>query len=348
MEILIGNKKIGDGHPVFIISEAGVNHNGDIEMAKKLIDESIKAGADAVKFQSFKAEKLNTKNAPKAQYHIETTGSEGSWFDLLKSQELTREMHYQLSDYCEEKGIIFLSTPYDEDSADILEELNVPVYKIASTDLTNIPLLKHIAKKNKPIILSTAMSSYSEIEEAITAIKMHNNDKIIVLQCTGNYPAKIKDANLSVMNEIRKRFNVLVGYSDHTPTNILSIAATALGSCLHEKHFTLNKSLPGPDHRASIEPHELKSLVDSIRLTEECIGDFNKKPTKSELSNINKLRKSVVAATDIPVGTIINSEMITVKRPGTGIHPRHATDFIGKTSKINISEDQLLNFDMIE
>lgn len=347
-EITIGDKKVGPGHPVFIIAEAGVNHNGDLALAKKLIDRAVEAQADAVKFQTFKAEKLNTRQAPKANYHLETTGQEGTWFDLLKSQELDRETHLLLSNYCREKKIIFLSTPYDEDSADMLEEIGVPAYKIASTDLTNLPFLKHVAKKGKPIILPTGMGSYEEIEEALKAMREEGNNQLIVLQCTANYPAEIKNANLVVMNEIERKFGVLVGYSDHTPGLVMPIAATVRGSCLHEKHFTLDKTLPGPDHRASIEPDELVEMVKSIRAAESSIGLVENKPTESEKENIPKLRKSVVAKVDIPSGTTITPEMVTAKRPGTGLHPRHLYDFIGKRAVREIKEDELLAFSMVE
>lgn len=347
-EILVGNRMIGDGHHVFIVAEAGVNHNGNLETAKKMVDEAVAAGADAVKFQSFKAEKLNIKAAPKAQYHIETTGAAGSWFDLLKKEELTEEMHYVLADYCKQKGIIFLSTPYDEDSADLLEKLEVPAFKIASTDLTNIPLLEHIARKQRPIFLPTAMASYAEIKEAVDSIRKQGNEQIVVLQCTGNYPAEVKDANLSVMNELRRKLDILVGYSDHTLTDVLPIAATVQGSCFHEKHFTLDKTLPGPDHRASLDPLELKQMVRYIRLAEQCLGRIENKPAESEKLNIPKLRKSVVANVDIPLGTIITRKMVAAKRPGTGLHPRHIYDFVGKKAVRQIKEDELLDFSMVE
>jgi len=324
-----------------------VNHNGDIEMAKKLVDAAVEAKADAVKFQTFKAEKLNTRNAPKAKYHIETTGKKGSWYDLLKSQELSDEEHRILYDYCRSKAIIFISTPYDEDSADMLEKLGVPAYKIASTDVTNIPLLEHIAEKKKPVILPTGMSTYAEIGEAIKAIKEKGNDKVVVLQCTANYPARIEDANIVVMNEIRRKFDVLVGYSDHTTGLVLPVAATVLGSCLHERHFTLDRNLPGPDHRASIEPDELKQMVIDIRLAEKCMGSTRNKPARCELENIPKLRKSVVAAANIKKGTRITARMVCVKRPGTGMHPRHLREFIGKKALKDIKEDELLTFKMV-
>ncbi|HLD00371.1 MAG TPA: N-acetylneuraminate synthase [Candidatus Nanoarchaeia archaeon] len=348
LEITVGNRKIGDGHPVFIIAEAGVNHEGNLETAKRLIDVAVEAGADAVKFQTFKAEKLNTRTAPKAQYHIETTGQGGSWFDLLKKEELTEEMHYLLADYCRKKGIMFLSTPYDEDSADLLEKLGVPAFKIASTDLTNIPLLEHVAKKQKPIFLPTGMGSYAEIEEAINTIRNQGNNNLVVLQCTANYPAEIKNANLAVLSEIRRRYTVLVGYSDHTLSEVIPIAATVSGSCLHEKHFTLDKNMSGPDHRTSCNPEELKQLVKHIRLAETCVGNVESKPTKSELENIPRLRKSVVANTNIPQGTIITRSMLAAKRPAAGLHPRHLYDFLGKKAKVNLVEDEFMAYDKVE
>ncbi len=347
-ELLLGTRKVGAGYPVFIIAEAGVNHNGNLEIAKKLIDKAVEAGADAVKFQSFKADKLNTRTAPKANYHLETTGKEGSWFDLLKSQEVSREMHFALSAYCKDKGIMFLSTPYDKDSVDLLEEVGVPAYKIASTDLTNLPLLEHVARKGKPIILPTGLCSYEEIAEAVDCIKKAGNEQIILLQCTANYPTKIENANLVVMEELRRRFGTLVGYSDHTPGMVLPIAATVLGSCLHEKHFTLSKDLPGPDHRASIDSEELKEMVLVIRSAQSSLGKIGNKPTESEKENISKLRKSVVADKAIPFGKTIVPEDITAKRPGTGVHPRHWKDFIGKKALKEIEEDELLDFQMVQ
>ncbi len=347
-ELTIGNRKVGSGHPVFIIAEAGVNHDGDVEVAKRLVDIAAEAGADAVKFQSFVAERLNTRTAPKARYHIETTGSdqERSWFDRLKKEEFKPEMHYEIAEYCRQKGIMFLSTPYDEQSADLLEKVGVAAYKIASTDVTNIPLLKHIAAKKKPVILSTAMSNYGEVEEAVAAINSAGNNQVIILQCIGNYPPAIEDANLAVMAELKRRFKVPVGYSDNGPSEIVPIAATALGSCLIEKHFTISRRLPGPDHRASVEPEELKKMVTDIRLTEKSIGSINNKPASCELENIPRLRKSIVAVDDLPPGTIITRKMIMAKRPALGgLHPRYIPDLVGKQTLRLITEDEQIHFD---
>lgn len=349
-ELTIGTRKVGDGYPVFIIAEAGVNHDGDIEVAKRLVDVAVEAGADAVKFQSFVAERLNTRTAPKAQYHLETTGSdaERSWFDRLKKEEFTPQMHEVIQSYCHQKGIIFLSTPYDEQSADLLESLHVPAYKIAGTDLTNIPLLQHIARKGKPILLSTAMGSYPEIEEAVTAIRSTGNEQILLFQSVGEYPPDIGDANLAVMAELKCKFQVPVGYSDNGPSELIPIAVTALGCCMYEKHLTLSHHLPGPDHRASLEPEQFKKMVQNIRLTEKALGHHLHKPIAAELRNLPRLRKSVVAAQFIPAGTMITRTMLMAKRPGTGIHPRHLPDFVGRKAFQDIAEDEFLQFHLVD
>ena len=350
-EIVIGNQRVGDGHPVFIIAEAGVNHDGNLELAKRLVDVAAEAGADAVKFQSFVAERLNTRTAPKAQYHIETTGSdaERTWFDRLKQEEFTPKMHYVIADYCKEKGIMFLSTPYDEESADLLEKLDMAAYKIASTDVTNIPFLKHVAAKGKPVILSTAMSTYAEVEEAVEAIYSTGNKQLIILQCIGNYPPKVEDANLVVMGELKRQFQVPVGYSDNGPSDIVPVAAVALGACMIEKHFTISRRLPGPDNRASLEPEELKKMVRDVHAITRAMGSIHNKPALCELGNIPRLRKSVVAFEDITAGTIISRGVLMAKRPAQGgIHPRHLPYFIGKKALRAIKEDEQLQFSDVE
>ena len=346
--IKIGNKYIGEYEPVFIIAEAGVNHNGSIQIAKKLIDVAKEAGADAVKFQTFKAKNISTVKAPKAQYHINTTGNEQSWFDLLKSQELTLEQHEILQQYCNEKDIIFLSTPYDEESIELLEKLNIPAYKIASTDTNNIPLLKYLAKKKKPIILSTAMSDLDEVEESINAIHNEGLEDLVVLHCTANYPAALVDTNLKAMLTMREKFEVMVGYSDHTSENINPIAATSLGAVVYEKHFTLSRYLPGPDHQASLEPPQLKEMIQNIRLTSQALGSEIKKVELSELENRKKLRKSIVAQLDILKGTIIDRNMLSIKRPGTGIKPSGLYEILGKKAAKIIKKDTLISFEDIE
>ena len=308
MEFKIGYRLIGDSHPVFFIAEAGVNHNGSIELGIKLIEIAKEAGADAVKFQTFKTENIITKTAPKSTYHIETTGSdEGqSWFDLLKTQEMSREMHIELIEHCKKVGIIFLSTPYDEDSADLLERLDVPAFKIASTDTSNIPLLRYIAKKGRPMIMSSAMATMEEVENAVSTVREEGLTAFAMLQCTGSYPAKLRDSNLRVMQTYREQIQCIVGYSDHTPDLINPIAATAMGANIYEKHFTLDRDLPGPDHRMSLNPEELTETVQAIRNTETALGNLKKQVLEAEKENRIKLRKSVVANVDIKKVKLLN------------------------------------------
>ena len=349
MNIKIGNKFIGPNHPVFFIAEAGVNHNGSLKLGKQLIDAAVDAGADAVKFQTFKADELNTFSAPKSSYHIETTGSDSkqTWFDLLRTQEIDYEMHRELISYCKKSGIIFLSTPYGHQSADLLESLNIPAYKIASTDTNNFPLLEYIAKKGKPMILSTAFTNFEEIIEAVSVVRNTGLTEIAVLQCTGNYPSKIEDSNLNIIETFKDKLNCIVGYSDHTPYLINPIAATALGAKIYEKHFTIDRNFEGPDHRMSLEPHELKETVSCIRKTEKSLGSFVKKVLPDEEENRIKLRKSVVSIKDIDAGEKIVSDMLAIKRPGTGIPPKDIVSIIGKKAKQFIPKDQPINIEDI-
>lgn len=350
MEIEIQSRKIGDGHPVFFIAEAGVNHNGSIELAFQLVDKAFESGADAVKFQTFKAEKLNTKHAPKSSYHIETTGDdkEQSWFELLKTQELDREDHRRIIKYCNKKGIIFLSTPYDKDSADLLDELGVPAFKLASTDTSNLPLLRHVARKNKPMIISSAMCTMEEVTAAVETIRSEQLEKIVVLQCTGNYPSKLEDSNLNVMSSYREILNCLVGYSDHTFELINPVASVALGASVYEKHFTIDKSLPGPDHRMSLSPDELKMTIEAVKQTQVALGSSCKVVLPSEEENRKKLRKSLVTAVDIVKGTNITAEMICIKRPGNGISPAKLQEIIGKEILIDAPEETILQNSMFK
>jgi len=350
MEFKIQNKMVGDGSPVFFIAEAGVNHNGSIKLGKKLIDVAFAAGVDAVKFQTFKTEKIISKNAPKSTYHIETTGDDDdqTWFELLKTQEMSREMHLELIEHCRQMGIIFLSTPYDEESADLLEELDVPAFKIASTDTSNIPLLSYIAAKGRPMILSTAMATMDEVECAVKAVREQGLEDIAVLQCTGNYPARLSDSNLLVIDTYKEKLKCIIGYSDHTPDLINPVAATAMGAKVYEKHFTLDKTLPGPDHRMSLEPEELIQTVKIIRNTEAALGRAEKKVLESEKENRYKLRKSIVANTNINQYEIIQKEMVAIKRPGNGIQPASLKSIIGMKAKINIPSGTVLTSEMLD
>ncbi len=341
----ISNKVIGNGNPLFFIAEAGVNHNGSIEIAKKLVDAASDAGADAVKFQTFKTENIATVSAPKSTYHIKTTGSDKdmSWFDLLKTQELDKKMHIEIMDYCNHKNIIFLSTPYDYESADLLDELGVPAYKTASTDTNNIPFLKYLAKKGKPIIMSSAMCNMNEVVEAVESVRSEGVSEIAMLQCTGNYPAKIEDSNLNVINEYFDKLNCIVGYSDHTIGLINPVAATALGACIYEKHITIDKNLPGPDQKMALDPVELKDTIDAIRMTEKAMGKKTKFVLESEVENREKLRKSLVANQDINIGDEIGYQMIGIKRPGSGLKPSLIEKLKGRKAKRFISKDSLFN-----
>jgi N,N'-diacetyllegionaminate synthase len=347
MEFKIGNKKVGDGHPVFFIAEAGVNHNGSLKLGKQLIDVALDAGADAVKFQTFKTENIITPDAPKSTYHLETTGSDSkqTWYELLKTQDFSKKMHIELIKYCNKKKIIFLSTPYDEESADLLEDLDVQAMKIASTDTNNIPLLRHIARKGRPLLLSTAMSTMEEVTEAVQAVRDEGLEDIAVFQCTGNYPSKLEHSNLRVMLTYRDQLNCLVGYSDHTEDMINPIAATAMGANIYEKHITVDKTLPGPDHRMALDPNELKQTVKIIRDTELSLGNPEKQVLENEKENRAKLRKSIIANCDMPSNTLIDHEMISVKRPGYGMPPSMLNEIIGRRVNKNNSKYEPIKYE---
>ena len=346
MKIRIEDKLIGEEEPCFIIAEAGVNHNGSVELAKKLIDAAKDAGADAVKFQTFKAESVVVKDAQKAEYQKETTG-EGSQYEMIKKLELAEEDFRELADYAEKKDIMFLSSPFDKESVDLLHELDVPAFKVGSGEITNLPLLRYIAKKEKPIILSTGMSTLGEIEEALDVIRSEGVEDIILLHCVSNYPARIEDVNLRAMGTLKQAFKLPVGFSDHTLGITAPIAAVALGACVIEKHFTLDRNLPGPDHKASLEPDELKKMVKAIKEVEKALGNGIKKPTKEEKEIKKAARKSIVAKVDISKGTIITEDMLDVKRPGTGIEPKYLKFIIGRKAKEDIKKDDVIRFEMI-
>ncbi|MDB4668881.1 N-acetylneuraminate synthase family protein, partial [bacterium] len=318
-------------------------------LGKKLIDIAVESGADAVKFQTFKTENIITPEAPKSTYHVETTGSDNTqtWFQLLKTQEMSRNMHVNLIDYCIKRRIIFLSTPYDNESADLLEELDIPAFKIASTDTSNIPLLSYIARKGRPMILSSAMATLEEVENAVAALRKESLKDIAVLQCTGNYPAKLEESNLRVIKTFIKKLNCIVGYSDHTSDMINPVAATAMGAKIYEKHFTIDKTMQGPDHRMSLNPNELKSTIKAIKETERAMGSSVKQVLEIEKENRVKLRKSIVANTDIRENEIIYENMIGIKRPGNGIQPCDLNKVIGKKTKFNILSGTVINLDMI-
>ncbi len=335
---------IGAGNPCFIIAEAGVNHNGDLDVAKKLVDTAKNAGANAIKFQYFITENLVTDSAVKAEYQIANTRSPGRQFEMLKSLELDFQQHKELQQYCLEREMLYICTPYDHYSVDRLDELGVAAYKIASTDTTNIPMLRHIAFKQRTVILSTGMCSLGEVEQAVTTLKQNGlSGKIILLQCTSEYPAPMNEINLKAMQTMEHAFLCPTGFSDHTEGIGASPWAVAMGAGVVEKHFTLNKNMKGPDHKASIEPRELEALVREIRQLEQAMGDGIKMVSETEKNNKKVMQKSLVAVYDIPPGTVLSEEEIACKRPGTGLSPEWFDRVVGKTTSRLIIEGSLLH-----
>ncbi len=345
--IKIKKKKIGKNYPVFFIAEAGVNHNGSLKLGKKLIDVAVEAGADAVKFQNFIADEIILPKGPKAKYHIETTGSDKkqSWMELLRTQEISREMLSSLISYANRKKIIFLSTPYDEKSSDMLEEFDIPAYKIASTDTNNFKLLSHISKKKKPIILSTAMCKENEVIKSVNYLIQKGVKQLAVMHCTGSYPTLTRDSHLNVLSKYHKLFKnkCVIGYSDHTENSPNPIIATSMGAKLYEKHFTLNKKMRGPDHRMSLSPKELKETIKLIRETEKIMGNKKKEVLNCEKENRRKLRKSIVTIKNIKKNEKFSLSNLSVKRPGFGISPTEFYKVIGRKAKKNIKKHKILN-----
>ena len=347
-QIIVSGRKIGAGAPVFVIAEAGVNHNGSVDLACKLVETAARAGADAVKFQTFIAESLVAANAPKAEYQKETTRSDESQLEMVKALELSFADFTKIKDYCDATGIVFLSTPFDFESVDFLSSLDIPAFKISSGDLTNHPLLDYVARKNKPVILSTGMSNLSEVEEAAEVVRSTGNEGLIILHCVTNYPAEPADVNLRAMHTMAEALRVPVGYSDHTIGDDIALAAVALGACVVEKHFTLDRNLPGPDHRASLQPEELAEMIRGIRRVEAALGDGRKLPTDNELVTATVARRSLVATADIPVGTVIGRDMVALKRPGTGLPPAMLNAVVGRTAVVDISSGSILAMEMFE
>lgn len=346
--IKIGDKSVGAGAPVFVIAEAGVNHNGDVQTAKQLIEVAIDAGADAVKFQSFKAESLVTSAAPKAEYQLLTTSETETQLDMLRKLELLPEAHHELLVYCKDRGIMFLSTPFDQESADLLESMQLNAFKISSGDLTNRPLLEHVAKKGKPLIISTGMATLIEVEEAVAAVRESGCDQLVIMHCVSNYPSQPAETNLRAIETLARTFNVPVGFSDHTAGIEVALGAVALGATVIEKHFTLDRMMPGPDHRASLEPDELRLFIRGIRTVESSLGNGVKVPAASELEIAKVARRSLVAAQDIPSGSIISRSMIDLKRPGTGLPPGKIDSVVGRNSLVDIARGDILTMDMFK
>ena len=328
----------------FIVAEAGVNHNGSLEIAKKLVDVAVDAGSDSVKFQTFKAENIVTRYAQKAEYQKETTAGNETQFDMITKLELDINAHKELINYCKIKEITFLSTPFDLESVELLNNLGVEVLKIPSGEITNLPFLEKIGGLKRRLILSTGMADLEEIGKALSILIGAGTpkDNITVLHCNTEYPTPFEDVNLLAMNTIKETYKVKVGYSDHTPGIEISIAAVALGASVIEKHFTLDKDMEGPDHKASLEPEELNNMVRAIRNVESGLGNGIKKPSMSELKNKSIVRKSIVAAGKIKMEEKFSRENITCKRPGTGISPMEWDNIIGKRAKRDFKEDELI------
>jgi len=329
----IKKRKIGEGKRTFMVAEAGLNHNGKLKQAKELVKNAKKAGADAIKFQTFKAEKL--------------TSRKNRYFKLFQSLELRKTEWIKIKKIADRVGIIFFSTPLDEQSADFLDELGTPAFKIASGDLTHLPLLKHVGKKKKPIILSTGIGTISEIDEALNTIYSTGNENVALLHCVSNYPAKVEDMNLRAIQTLRETFRVPVGLSDHTPEIIAPITAVSLGAAIIEKHFTLDKNLPGPDHRASLEPDEFKTMVKTIRSIEKALGGGEKVPRKSELKLKIGARRSLVSKREIPKGARITKDMVKVARPGNGIEPKFIDVVMGRKARKKIGAEEVIKWNMV-
>ena len=327
-----------------IIAEVGVNHNGDMDMAHKLIDKSIEAGADIVKFQTFLADKIATEDAVKANYQLQNSDASENQRGMLRKLQLSKDQHYELISHCKKCKIEFLSTAFDIDSLRFLKKLGLNLFKVPSGELTNLPYLREIASYKKELIVSTGMANLSEIESAINAIESSGlpRQKIIVLHCTTSYPTNIYDVNLNAMKTISNAFKVEMGYSDHTKDIEIAIAASAIGAKVIEKHITLDKNLSGPDHKASLEPNEFRKMVKYIRNIEIALGDGIKKPVQSELLNINNARKSIVAKKFIKEGDIFCENNITTKRPGNGLSPMIWDELIGKEASRNYDEDEFI------
>lgn len=329
---------------VFIIAEAGVNHNGDIKIAKKLVDMAVKCGADAIKFQTFKAEECTGSFAEKAEYQKENDPTVESQLEMIKKLELPFEQFGEIKNYCSEKGIIFISTPDGVDSLKCLINLNVPLIKIASTEVTNHRFLEQIANTGKEVILSTGMSTLGEVEKALDSIYSTGNKNIKLMHCTTDYPTAVEDVNLRAMITMKEAFKLPVGLSDHTLGVEAGIAAVALGAEVIEKHITLDKNMKGPDHKASMEPNDFKKYIECIRNTEKILGDGIKRPTKREVKIMKDARRSIVAEYDLKKGTIIEESMLNYKRPGNGIEPEFYRVLLGKKLKRDLKKDEIISW----
>jgi len=344
----IGKNIIGLDQPVFIIAEAGVNHNGNIELAKKLVEEAKKCGADCVKFQTFKSERVVIQGAPKASYQLKTTDPNESQIEMLKKLELPMDSYKSLMQHCSNNDITFLSTPYNEEDVDFLDDLGVPAFKLASICAAEPQFVNYVAKKGKPVILSTGMATLEEVRQVVSAFTETGNKDLILLQCTANYPSRIEDTNLRAMVTMRETLGTVIGYSDHTQDDTTCIASVALGATVIEKHFTLDKNLPGPDQSSSYGPAEFMRLVRNVRKVEVALGSTTKQPCEIERKNAIGMRRSLVAKVDIEQNTVITTDMVTLKRPATGIKPSEMDKIIGKKVCQDILADSLIHWSDLE
>lgn len=332
---------------VYVIAEAGINHNGDMELARAMIEVAAESGVNAIKFQTFRVHDLLTRDAPKADYQKRLTGGDVSQFDMLKRCELSQSQHEKLITYCNDFNIAFISTPFEEKSADLLHKLEVPLFKIPSGEITNLPFLKNVAQKKRPMIISTGMSTMDEVDQALRTVRQNGCEHIALLHCTSNYPTEMRDVNLKAMQTMHQAFRVPVGYSDHTLGYEIAAASVALGARIIEKHFTIDKTLPGPDHQASLEPSEMVEFVRVIRHIETALGNGRKAPVESELSTRTMARKSLVFSRPVIANSIIVDKMLEAKRPGTGISPALLEHVIGRRLVCDVEEGTLVSWNML-
>lgn len=344
---VIGPRVVGENAPVFIVAEIGVNHNGDLKLARQLVDAAVEAGADAVKFQTFRSAAVVSRDAPKAAYQVETTGVSETQREMLARVELTLDQHVEIQTHCARREILFFSTPFDETSADALAKLGVPLFKLPSGEITNPPLLRHVASKGKPIILSTGMSTLAEVAEAVSAIRGAGDPPLALLHCVSAYPAPASEMNLRAMDSLRERFGCPVGLSDHTLGIEVAVAAVARGAVIVEKHLTVDKDLPGPDHKASLAPAEMAALVRAIRTVEASLGDGHKRPMPSEADTRRVARKSLVAVCPIRAGERLTADRVTSKRPGTGISPVDLPRVLGRTVRRDLAADEVIDWTVL-
>ncbi len=344
---VIRERVVGEG-PAFVIAEAGVNHNGDLDLARRLVDAAAEAGADAVKFQTFRTDALVSAAAPKARYQVETTGEAESQRAMLAQLELSAAAHAGLRDHATARGLVFFSTPFDEASADLLDRLGVELFKVPSGEVTNLPLLRHVAAKGRPLLLSTGMSTLDEVDVAVAAIRAAGDPPIAILHCVSAYPAPVEDTNLRAMDTLRARFGCPVGLSDHSLGIEIALAAVARGAAVLEKHLTLDRTLPGPDHRASLEPGDFAALVRGVRVIEAALGDGDKRPMPSEVDTRAVARRSLVAARALPAGHRLTRGDLAIKRPGTGIPPADLDRVLGRRLARPLGVDDVVDWPSLE